>query len=228
MSFETPRKRRKVEVEMSDDPTRKIQQVQKALVRKVNLLAKAQELKTFDTTFGVTQIDFDTNHSQNLGLVLQGDTRTTRDGSKLLATSIEIRGMIRQETTPSSFGAQFRLVITKSKQRFIPASNVSTTVSGVLENGGTLSAPNSPFERNNQSHYVVLVDKTWYVNGPTAGATGVNFHIRKKLNHVIEFDEASTTAEKGQIFATLYSNRSAASGDGPEVSFTSRLFFKDS
>ncbi len=214
--------------DVGEGGTAKLQRVQTQLVTKVNRLIKSRELKHFDATFPVTQIDFDTNHVHNCGLVLQGDTLITRDGSRLYATSLEFKGMIRQETTPSSFGTQLRIMVVKSKQRFIPASNVSTTTTGVLENAGTLSAPNSPYEANNRVHWVKLYDKPFYVNGDTAGPTGENLWFNIKLGHQIVFDEASTTAEAGQVRVLLFSNRSAASGDGPEVSFTTRLWFRDS
>ncbi len=226
-TFRSPVKRKIQEVTVvEDEPASK--RVQTQLVARVNRLSKAQELKTFDTTFSVTQVAFDTNNATALGLVLQGDTRITRDGSKLLATSIDIRMMVRQETTPPTFGAQLRVILIKAKQRFTPSTSVSTTVGGVLENAGTLSEPNSPFERNNRSHFTVLHDKMYYVNGGDSGPTGFNIHIKKRLNHVIEYDESSTATEKGQLWMLLFTNRSAASADGPDVGYTSRLFFKDS
>ncbi len=207
---------------------RQAQMTVKKLNKKVNMITKAQEMKTHDRTFAVTQIDFDTDTATALALVPQGDTRITKDGSKLLATSIDIRMMVRQELTPVSFGAQLRVTLIKSKQRFVPLSDSTSSTQAVYQNGGTLSAPNSPYERNNRSHYTVLFDKVYYTNGGDSGPTGFNVHIRKKLNHVIEYEGTSTFAEKGQIWMLLTTNRSAASGDGPEVSYTSRLFFKDS
>ncbi len=190
---------------------------------------KAQETKTHDATFAVAQVDYDTDNATALASVPQGDTRITRDGSKLLATFLDLRMMVRQELTPPSFGASFRVTVIRSKQRFTPVSDTGGASQGVYQNGGTLSAPISPFERNNRTHYVVLHDKMYYTNGGDSGPTGFMIHIKKKLNHVIEYEGTSaTTVEKGQIWVLLTCNRSAASADGPEVTYTSRLYFKDS
>ena len=198
------------------------------LTTKVNKIIKAQETKTHDRTFAVTQLAFDTDNATALALIPQGDSRIQRDGSKLLCTFLDLRMMVRQETTPVDFGNQFRVVILKAKQRFVPETDVATTTGGLWQNGGTLSAPLSPFERNNRTHYTVLYDRSYYINGGNAGSCGRMIHIKKKLNHTIDYEAATSGAEAGQLWCCMTVNRSAASADACEVSYTSRLYFKDS
>lgn len=181
-----------------------------------------------DTIFIKSEVAFDKESAINLSVVSQGDTRTTRDGSKILATSIDVKMLIQTVNDPNQIGTNLRVLLIKAKQRFTPMSLATTADRQVLEDQGVIQCTISPYHRDNRSHFTVLYDKTFFINGSNGGNAGVNLHIRKKLNHIIEYQAASTTPERGNIWMILYGDLSNASNDGAEVSYISRLWYKDS
>ena len=200
----------------------------KRLTTKANKLTKGMEVKTHDKTFANAKIAYDTENATDLSSIAQGDSQTTRDGSALLAKSIQIKMKVSTPSTGSDpTGQQFRVMLIKAKQRFVPSS-INTADRIVWQNGNTVDAPNSPYHVSFRSHYVVLFDRRYFVNGGVnSGPTGFNVNINKKLNSIIRFQGTTTTHEHGGLYLIMTTDSSAATSAGPEVRYTSRITYTD-
>ena len=182
-------------------------------------LVRSAEPKNHYSSAVLANIDFNGS-----GWVLsdpaQGTTAQQRVGDKLRATYIDIRGLV----TAASGGAfsTLRVLVFKWKQDTAVAV---PALQDVLQNTylGSALAPLAPLVVGEErSRITILADRT--IHPQNNGNYSRGFHIRKKLNFPILFNDNITTG-KNQIYMFI------VSGDGvtayPQAEFVSNFTFVD-
>nr|QXP07679.1 MAG: putative capsid protein [Arizlama virus] len=143
--------------------------------------------------------------------VPQGYDDESRVGDKLMASSIEMRGVLYANNTLTNIGIWdqfYRLIIFKWYD------DTSPTTTDVLETG-VVDTFISPFDHDKKSKRKVLFDKTftvhnnivWYTQSDTNQHWETFIDLKKKSTRVRRVDfEAGTTAGIGHFYALLVSN----------------------
>ncbi len=198
------------------------------LNRKINKVSNMLETKAFDVNSGYTQIATDTNNAQQLLRPPEGSGDFERDGTRISPLFLQVKMHMRQETTPATLSAGLRVVVIRSKARFTPVTDSSSDAAGVLQLGATAAAEMlSPYHWNNRNHFTVLFDRTYQLNEASSGPSGRFIFINKKLSGTTIFNDGGVVSEQGQYWLLMYTNRTAANADGPEVALASRIWYKD-
>ncbi len=181
-------------------------------------ILKSQEDKIFDIKILDSEI-------ANTGILFvinnpgQGDTDITRDGDKLMAKRIEVRGYLLVNNTSVDQTNKIRILLLWDKQVTI------ATIADVFESVNNANSPNAMWNHDLRKRFLILYDKSFVVNLNSNGM--VQFHINKKLNKIVTFEAGTTTINTGCLSLVVVSNE-AAGGDKPTITFTSRLSFIDS
>lgn len=151
-------------------------------------LVKAAEPKDHYTSAGPSNVDFD-GSMWTLSDPAQGDTVQTRDGDRIRATHVDIRGLVAAASGGSY--STMRLIMFKWKED--TAENVPLP-NDILQNTylGASSAPFAPLTVGEEARkYTVLMDRTFQPNND--GGYSRFFHVNKKLNIPMYFNDTATT-----------------------------------
>lgn len=187
----------------------------KSMVRKVvnKALSKNMEHKYFDYQFASPSVD-DQGITYYISDVPQGDTDTTRDGDKLMPTSLDLNLAVYAGDTTNVV----RFMIVRWH------SNVSTLAAGnVFQYLNSAYAPHTPLHHDGRSQFEVLLDKTIVLN--TVSRPIVKIVKRLILaKKTIKYSAGSTTGSD-KILALAVSDSAATSH--PAIAGYSRLNFTD-
>lgn len=139
----------------------------------------------------------------DVSAVAQGDTDITRDGDKLMPTSLEVGFNLIGET----YSGICRLVVFRWKEASIPL------VSEIFQGSGGAYATIQPFDHDERSRFEVLADKRYSVSN-NGGTEIVTTRFRLKLaKKRIEFIGGSTTG-RNKIYVIMISDRSLVTSPG--------------
>ncbi len=141
----------------------------------------------------------------NLTSIGQGDTASSRDGNKIRAVSLKIKGNIAINGSANS--SIYRLVILRDNN----GSTTPPTIASLYTDASTFfNNKNKLGDPQTNSRFTILSD-TWYKLNLTEGsATALPIDIYIKMNHHVFFTGAAGTDEgKGHIYALQASNEAA-------------------
>jgi len=161
--------------------------------------------------------------------VVQGITDTNRVGDTILAKrlswSVFCRYNITNTTTNLAASMNtFRFLIFAWKPFF---ADVAPTVTKVMMYNLTSYAAAGPIVHDGRGQFILLHDETFCLDGFSKASKVLKGSV--KLNHVIQFKNASTTNGAGKIFALYMSDAVTGTGPYPAVISSSyRLDFVDS
>lgn len=181
------------------------------------------ENKIYDSRLLPFQIDYSgTNAVFNLtynptttSFITQGTDDVQYIGKRIKPIFLTIRGQIFLADTTNVM----RCIIVQVKGTFVP------TLSTMLEEVGSTFAPYSPFERQYNECYRVIVDRTYSLD--TACNVEKLFKIKipgSKLRH-IQFRDNSGALESGGIYMCWISDSGTVAH--PTMTYYSRLTFED-
>ena len=201
------------------------------LKTKVNKLDQCLERKYFTKLYNSTAISYDVNNAAPICLPLQGDTETSRTGEKIAPTFLE-GNMFVVANSAATVPCAVRIAIIKSKQRFIPISNLNTSTSGLWHDGGSTLSPMSQYLWNNRTHFTVVYDKLFTLGcrvdtDPTGDPSTRILQIKKRLTGCMSFQGTSTTTEQGQYYVVMTSTLPSGAGNPPAMSGEFRIHYKD-
>jgi hypothetical protein len=177
------------------------------------------ETKHHEVNNPVVNVPVNTWTVQQIADVAQGDTELTRDGGKIRAKSILIKGQLNRSGTNTFPLNQVRIAIVQALTDNRTANDVYSP-----SNGNTIIAPRNLAAA---TQYKVLWDKTFSLTN-TGGNQGVVIDKYIQIDQHISFPPGSTTPERNSYFLMFSSG--AVSGATDEFttwqSFT-RLAFID-
>lgn len=207
----------------SGRPTKKMKPTVQTLAKKIDAMAKSQEVKIFDKTSAELGVHYNVANVGTMFSPARGTTSSQIVGDFANLLRIVIRGTIRQTGAPGFL----RLSLIRSKQRFVPESDDASQLQGVWALGGTSNAVNSQWLYENRHHFKVLHDQTFALGDESVGGGDAvqTFLINKKLDGEFRYAFASTTADEGQVYLLMTS--SFATTGGPFVAYSSRIFYTD-
>lgn len=208
-----PRRRRPAR--KSRAPARKIvrQEIKKQLV-------KSAEPKNHYTSLASVGITF-TGSITGLSNPAQGDTVQQRDGDRLQAKMLTVRGRIMSASTVAGMNA-VRMIIFKWKPDSVERT---PNMDDILQNAyaGAAWTPYGPVVVGEEArHITILSDRTFKVS--YYGNVQENFLIKKKLTHKQYFNDTNTTGSN-QIYLMLVSDDGVTAY--PSATFVSNFEFVD-
>lgn len=175
---------------------------------------RAVEWKYHDrlvTSTNITQL----GTVNTLTFVPQGDTNQTRDGDKLQARHLSIRGTLTSNGSKST--AKVRLIVFRANKE--NASNLLQ--SEILDNND----PNSHKSWSDRFRTKTLLDRTYDLNQQVSGTLVLkSFNFNIKLNDPINFTAGTTAIENGGIYMMYLSDTVV---NMPTIIYQSRLLFTD-
>lgn len=178
-------------------------------------IKKNQELKFFDLTGGADNVDY-TGLTYDLVAIAQGDTDITRDGDKIMPTSMQIRMSFNIGDATNVM----RLVVFRWKGY---DSVDAPTTAKIFQFTGSIIGPRSPFLHDQRSRFEVLLDELINLDaGHTMHTLNTSFALAKKQ---IEYN-AGTTVGMNKLYMCVISDSGAATH--PTVTFGIRTYFTDS
>lgn len=201
----------------------------KKLASDVKALKGTRERKFVLNTDVSDTMEYDADKTVIIYNSSQGDDDIQHVGDHLHPTSIEGNFVVITDpdsTTPDVI----RVVLFRSKQRFIPNTAVSAgNAQALFETAGSALAPLSTWDTDNRTHFQILKD--WHFTlSPTSGKEISNV---KKFRYVcpksddIHFDQGTAVAERGQYYFCWTSNKAAAANP-PIISYYIKARFTDS
>lgn len=177
------------------------------------------EFKNYDVASTITPTT--TWQFLNLNLIAQGDDQTQRNGRSILAKSLMIRlGMTSNST--ATVPVRIRQVI--FKDMYNAGSDPSPTQ--IFNSNSTEALMNITSQQN---RFIILMDKYFVVNPPSAGQGAVSFNKYLKLNYHIKFiNTSAATASQGPgaLYWTLICDNGTVAQQ-PSVSYGFRLRYVD-
>lgn len=222
---------RKSKVSVQKSYKMKNQQQTNAIVaidRRVRRLEVSPEIKHIDT-FNTTNCAYDVNFAVALIDPAQGTGSGDRVGDQLKPRFININGQV---SAGGSGGEEVvRLMLIRAKHRFNPNTTVSSgDPEAIFEVGGGVRNPIQNFDWDNREHYTVLKDLKMIVNDTTAGLSNSSklFNIKYRCPKSAKtlFDQATSTAEAGQVYFVCTSDQPNASNP-PVIKYVARVWFTD-
>lgn len=155
----------------------------------------------------------------NLTLIAQGDTETTRDGNSIFLRYVNIKGRVAYSSSINPSTVRLMVLIDTSQD---PAT---TTVSDVVaaSTTGTVFAPIAPLNKNSGvGRFKILYSKLFTVSEyrPTQA-----YEINLDLRHHVKYDGATATSlKKGSVYFLQISDKTT---DVPANMYYSRVKFHD-
>lgn len=198
----------------------KTSKFQKQLGKKVNRLVRAIEKKHIDKplsfNFGNDAI------VNNLSTTTQGNTSGTRDGLKIYARYLHLRGTVAWKTTATQ-ATVVRLIV------FIDKAGIGAkpTIAQLLENNNIRSHYNNV---NEGKRFVILRDKIIQNKYPSASTMETYVNMKIKLNRNIYYLNSTTNDDslgKGQVHCILVGDLPTTSTDTPGFNFETRIYYQD-
>lgn len=150
-----------------------------------------------------------------LTLMATGDTDVTREGNKILAHDVYVRGYAQIHT--SALQSIVRIILFVDKE----CDGVAPTVANVLQTTSYLS----PLNQNFSKRFVVLHDRSMALNDTGENSKPFKFYVKVPFH--IHYDGTSaniTDAKENQIFLLLISNEST---NTPVVNWYARFKWYD-
>lgn len=195
------------------------------LNRAVKQLRSSRETKVYLTGATGGVVSYNTNAATyNLTAIANGNTYATKVGNSIRPFFISIKGAAFLGSG-SAAGQIVRVTLIRCKQRFIPDNSSIAASTKVWEDAATARAVFSPKAWDSKDHFDVLSDQ--YLNINLGGTTQVPFTINKKLFGESTFDANSSSSDTG-CYYLIYNSTEPLLGNPPTVTFSSRLYFKDS
>lgn len=189
-------------------------------MKKVNRLVRSIEKKHIDKTlnfsFGNDQV------VNNLSTLIQGHTSSEREGLKIYAKYLHIRGSIGWKTTATQV-TNVRFIVFLDKAG-VGAKPTSTEL---LEAANVRSMYNNVTEGK---RFIVLRDRIYQNKYPSASTMETYINMKIKINRNIYYRDSTgndTSLGKNQIHALLISDQPIASADTPSCTYNTRLYFED-
>lgn len=224
---EMPAKRAKVTtvtaVSKSQASMEALRAEQKRLRAQVSKLAKARETKYFDIVEGPDNVDYAVNATYTMCFPGQGSAFNNRIGDAISPTYITVKGYLYSDST--GVPNLVRVCLVRSKKDFVPSSITTNTATAVWQNAASVHAVDSQFYIQNREDFEVLHDEVIVVE--SKGITGEikPFEINKKLRGKMTFNQSSATPQSGALYLLFTSTSTGV--NGPQLDFTSRVYFKD-
>lgn len=195
--------------------------------RKLTMLSKAMEMKHLDGTGTLATCDT-SGEKLWLNQVDQGDLPESRDGKKIQARRIFIRGYISNTNGTPADGIM-RIILVRRKDAGGNTFDVDNIDRGLLYNdtsGGYTVLSN--MNTRNAHNYDVLLDETFGYD--TTQYSQIPFKIVKKLNHQATYTLAVTVDDadcsKNALFLFCFTNQ-ATEANAPSVVYEYRYSFLD-
>lgn len=201
-------------------PARRYRRYKKSVARKALYLARKAnntELKYHDKTVA-TPIVFTSNRYNDTALceVAQGVGLKQRVGLRVEPTSININLIMKLADTGTT-SHSVRVVLFQWKRESYSAS----TDGDYLETADILSY------KKEETKYLskTLYDRTYSLS--PSGVRQIRLNIKRKLSGIMAWRDATgASINCNQVVMAVYTDSSTELPD-PEVTYTSRLFFKD-
>lgn len=207
------------------------------LKKQVRLLKSSPEVLNVDTQ-DFTEVSYDADNTTLLSSISVGTGGSgNRIGRSVKPKMIEIRGHVYQPKGASGITEcpSVRILLLQSKQRFVPATNLSTPGStGIFDAnaGGSAYSPFGAFDPSNRQHFTVLHDELVSIGyadsstGSIGAPSTYSFHIKRPVYRKIDFEDSSTTPESGALYL-CFTSTTIGTAIGPEVRWYSRLTYTD-
>lgn len=197
----------------------------KKLERRIQNVYKniAQEIKVHDSAYTfLPDRDGSALDMYALSAIAQGDTDITRDGLKIKAKSIQVKGQVYMDNAIQSSTVRCVIFCDRNYENGVPPTCAQLFESGYF---GTPSAPYSMRNRKERERFDIIYDKLFTLNN--TGANTLPFNIYKRLNKVITYSSTSNSDYgKNQLWMAWISGQAEA--DKPTVNCVNRLSFTDS
>jgi hypothetical protein len=180
------------------------------------------EVKYHDTDFALASVGTaGLNHY--LCAIPTGDSNQERIGTQIRGYRLEIKGTIRKVDPASQLPVEIRVIVWRDNN----TGGANGTITNILEASMTASPTIQQYDQPNMKRFKILMDRRYILDAQHENRRKMfNFTYNKPL--IIEFDSAGTASySKGQVNISYISSTSTA-GEEPEVSITSRLYFRDS
>ncbi len=174
-------------------------------INKLARIINQREIKFIDRAVDDPTISQTGTVQTQLFTIPQGDGPSTRDGRKIVLTSMQWQGTVNIVATsvPGEASDTVRMLVLKDKQ----TNGALPSVTDILVNANWEAFKNLV----NKNRFVTLIDK--YVSIASMGAFGdgttnialpneKHFKLFRKLNVPIEYDESATTG----VIATITTN----------------------
>lgn len=162
----------------------------------------------------------------------QGDSQSTRDGSRLKIVALKLKYEVLGGALASDFRQNIRILVVRGHAE----STTPLTVNDVIEYDGTGNAVLSPYTFNNNKKYSIIYDKThtvaagWSVIGDASTVPGYrpSYMVKKtfKLNIRTEYNGATTQIMDGGLYVIAISEDLAGSNN-PVFRYLARTYFTD-
>jgi len=168
-----------------------------------------------------------------------GATVNNRIGSVARFTSTHIRGHLHPQATATASPTEVRLIVFWDRQPNVAAPTIfrSTGTTGILDDTfATNGVVHSPYNFETVQRYRILWDKTYilYNNGTTLQtASAIVIDKKIKLGRKTKYIDTSpgsgtiSDIQTNALWLLTLGNLTAASGDGPDISFNTQTYFKD-
>lgn len=201
---------------------RKLNKRQKNEVKRI--IAVRQELKFFVTPTNAFQIS-STGVTFPLTLVTQGDTDQTRDGDRLYAKKMYVRGYIEISDTTNIV----RLVFYQWKP------NSTATLGDIFLPGPTGAIDvDSHYNHDTRQQFKILWDRTFVLEGNQSAATApvtsasirrFQMVLSRGMNRQLQFNGGGTAATNHIYYAAISDSGIA---NHPELTMSTKFMFTDS
>ncbi len=187
-------------------------------LKKVNKIIRNTEKKFVDTDG--TQAPTGTFIITPLTLVGQGDTSSSREGNKIVFSSIQLKYTIKQNTAADQ--SRCRVMIVKDRQ----VNESLFTANDLIQSTGLGTAIVSAKNRDGQFRFQIMYDKIHTLQ--IAGTSLNQGRYFKRMNVPARYESsggAITNILSNGLFLVLVSDENT---NPPNVSFYSRVNFLDS
>lgn len=187
----------------------------------LNRLKSSIEKKHYDKN---ETLNFSSEQTaQNLCLMPQGDSSSTRTGLKIYAKTLIMRGTIQWAKTNTQ-ETNARLIVFMDKN----SNGTTPAIASLLE---TVDVTSLLDNRNEGRRFVVLWDKVFTNTNPSTSVDKEQyFQKRIKLNKNVWYldSSANSTAQgKNQFYYVTISDVTGSSGDRPTGTMDTRVYYDD-
>ncbi len=187
--------------------------------QKIQLLSKAIEYKWFDRS--LTNQDVNTvGVAHPINIMAQGTNVSTREGNKLLARRVTIRGHFHNNHGTAQ-DCVVRMLLIRARDQ----NNVAQTINLVLDPGVT--NVHSMLRDAHKHRFQILLDKTFAMD--TSQHSIIPFYFTHKCKTVCTYNANTpsvTDIEDGAYYLMTYSTV-VGTTDDPRLDFTARFYYMD-
>lgn len=193
------------------------------LSKRITGLARSvrPELKYLDTNATDTDI-YTTSGVASLTTIIQGDGVSNRSGQKVRLKSIQIKGILQQDTDTAGVTNLYRLVILIDKK----CEAGAPTWTDVFNNENIYSLRDLAVNNVDPKRFKIIWDRTFRTKLDADGTSEEKKHFKfyKKLNHEAEYIQNGGAGGSGGIYI-LYLGTSATTVT--DLSYEARVRFTD-